>query len=100
VAGPRESGSVGRPPTAAPCPCGRWIWYELVLAAGFALHERTCPRCRRRSLILFRDGRFVASVRFHGRDARSIRAAIGRMRVSEEDRAALLRIVDLLVDAA
>lgn len=100
VSVPRVSEPAGRPPTAAPCPCGRWIWYELVLAPGLALHERTCPRCRKRSLLLFRSGRFEAAVRLTGRDLRGIRAAIARMRLSETDRAALLRVAELLVEAA
>lgn len=86
-----------RPPTAAPCPCRRWVWYELVLSPGLVLIERTCPRCRKRSLLLFRAGRFEGAVRFTGRDQRSLRRALAELGgLSESEVGDVLRIAALL----
>lgn len=96
---PRNAAPRNRPPTAAPCPCGRWIWFELVLAPGLALHERACPRCRKRALLLFRAGRFEGAVKLTGRDLRSLREALGELeRLSESEVGDVLRIAAVLIE--
>lgn len=44
---------------SVPCECRRWTWREVALQTGVAAHERHCPRCRRRMLIVFRGADLV-----------------------------------------
>jgi len=90
-----------RPYVAAPCPCDRWVWYELVLAPGLSLHERHCPRCRRRYLLLFRTGKFEGAVHLTGRDLGSIREALARLQaLSPVEADLVLEVARLMVEAA
>lgn len=89
------------PYVAVPCPCGRWVWYELVLSPGLSLHERHCPRCRRRYLLLFRTGKFEGAVRLSGRDLGSIREALARLQaLSPVEAELVLELARLMVEAA
>lgn len=76
------------------------MWYELVLSPGLALLERACPRCRKRSLLLFRAGRFEGGVRLTGRDQRSLRLALAELGgLSESEVGDVLRIAAVLAQA-
>lgn len=89
-----------KPYLEAPCPCGRWVWYELVLAPGLSLHERHCPRCRRRYLLLFRAGRWEGAVRLTGRDLGSIQEALAKLRaLSPVEADLVLELARLMVAA-
>jgi hypothetical protein len=61
-----------------PCPCGHWHWYELALGTDLAVLERGCPRCRRRALLLLREGRLVGVTPLLGRDLRSVEESVAR----------------------
>jgi hypothetical protein len=73
------------------CPCGRWRWRELAVSTGIGAHERTCPRCRKRRLLVVRGGVGVGVLPLPGRDPGSVRAALaGVDGISPLERAALI----------
>lgn len=76
------------------CPCGRWEWREPVMASapGFIAVERRCPRCRTRSLAVFRVSvgvtirpRLLGVVPLTGTNPLGIRAALRRFAEIDED---------------
>ena len=58
------------------CPCGSWHWREITATDGLAATERHCPRCRKRYLVVFREGEVIGKARLYGRNERALRTAL------------------------
>lgn len=70
------------------CPCGSRHWREITATDGLAATERHCPRCRKRYLVVFREGEVIGTPRLFGRNERALRRALretGGLTTSEAD---------------
>lgn len=90
---PATHDATDQPRTEIPCLCGQWTWYELALTLTVAMHERFCPRCRKRYLLLLRSGHAALVVPLRGRDLGSLWEALSRITgLAESERQALLEL--------
>lgn len=58
------------------CPCGSWHWREITATNDVAATEKYCPRCRKRYLVVFREGAVIGKPRLYGRHERALRRAL------------------------
>lgn len=81
---------------SAPCACGRWDFRDFTLNDSVAAHERYCPRCRRRVLLVFRRGQHVGTVVMPANFARfsEMRASLSGAGLTESEVEMLMQIAE------
>ena len=67
--------------------------FAAMMLADLGASEKHCPRCKSRQLIVFRNGRHVATVAYGGRNEGALRTSLQRARLLPAE-------VELLVQVA